>query len=85
MTAAMMSLKRRAALALPVHDSLIVPQSAARIAKEALAQAFRSQLGLTPRLKVAGMPTAWPATSQRIHARGPGVVAAIQSAAKCTS
>ena len=52
MTAAMMNLMARGVLALPVHDSLIVTQSAVVLAKTALTAAFQSQLGVVPRLKV---------------------------------
>jgi hypothetical protein len=52
MTVAMMDLKERGVLALPVHDSLIVPQGAVEMAKAALTTAFQRQLDITPRLKV---------------------------------
>lgn len=74
MTGAMINLKRLGVLALPAHDSLIVPQSTGSIAAEALTQTFQSQLGkhvasarvgsgfcVTPRLKVVGKPDAVPA------------------------
>jgi hypothetical protein len=55
MTAAMMDLKKRGVLALPVHDSLIVQQGAVEMAKAALITAFQRQLGVAPRLKVVSV------------------------------
>ena len=54
MTAAMLDLKGRGVLALPVHDSLIVAREGVEAAKDALQSAFQGQLGVTPRLKVSG-------------------------------
>ncbi|HEX6957767.1 MAG TPA: hypothetical protein VF194_07255 [Ferrovibrio sp.] len=42
----------RDVLALPMHDSLIVPQSAVRAAEEALRQSYRAAIGLYPKLTV---------------------------------
>jgi len=53
LTAAMHFLRvDRAMLALPVHDSLIVPVRAVRVTREALAQAFSAQAGLSVRTRV---------------------------------
>jgi len=50
LTAAMQFLRLdRAVLALPVHDSLIVPARAVRVTREALALAFSAQAGVTVR------------------------------------
>jgi hypothetical protein len=38
--------------ALPVHDSLIVPESAEAFAREGLTGAFKGLVGLVPKLKV---------------------------------
>jgi hypothetical protein len=54
MTAAIMVLKKRNILALPVHDSLVVPQTAVEMTKAALIAAYQDQLDVTPRLKVLG-------------------------------
>lgn len=42
--------------AIPLHDALIVPASAAEVAKQALEEAFTVQLGVRPRIvaRVAG-------------------------------
>lgn len=50
-THAMLSLKARDVLALPVHDSLIVSASRMQDAKDALADAFSGTLRVVPRLK----------------------------------
>lgn len=53
LTAAMHFLRLdRAVLALPVHDSLIVPVRAVRVTREALALAFSAQAGVSVRTKV---------------------------------
>jgi hypothetical protein len=50
-TAAMAQLRHQQILALPVHDSLIVPISAAAKARAALRAAYRTVCGCTPMLK----------------------------------
>jgi hypothetical protein len=40
------------AVALPLHDGIIVPVSAAATAKAALEEACRAVVGITPRVKV---------------------------------
>jgi len=52
LTTAMLGLKTQGVLALPIHDSLVVPQSAVRATKQALTAAFQESLGITPRLRV---------------------------------
>jgi len=52
LTTAMLVLKTQGVLALPVHDSLVVPQSAVQATKQALTAAFQECLGITPRLRV---------------------------------
>lgn len=54
LTAAMMTLKDAGIVALPVHDSLIVPRSREAEAAAALVQAFHQTLNITPRLKADG-------------------------------
>ena len=49
---AMGSLSRAGVIVLPVHDSLIVPVSAAMTARQALADAFVACVGIVPRLTV---------------------------------
>jgi hypothetical protein len=44
---------------LPVHDSLIVPASKFKVAKEALIHHFRKQTGVTPRLDPEEGPWDW--------------------------
>lgn len=52
LTAAMLMLKAAGVVALPVHDSLIVPQEAVSMAEQALMGCFRQQVGITPRLHI---------------------------------
>ena len=52
LTTAMLRLKTQGVLALPIHDSLVVPQSAVQATKQALTAAFQGCLGITPRLRV---------------------------------
>lgn len=52
LTTAMLVLKTQGVLALPVHDSLVVPKSAVQVTKQALTAAFQECLGTTPRLRV---------------------------------
>ena len=51
-TAAMLSLKAQGVLALPVHDSLVVPHRAVEAANHALTAAFREQLRVMPGLRM---------------------------------
>jgi hypothetical protein len=44
---------------LPVHDSLIIPASKFKHAKEALIQNFRKQTGVVPRLEPEQDPWDW--------------------------
>jgi hypothetical protein len=44
---------------LPVHDSLIVPVSKFKVAKEALIHHFRKQTGVVPRLDPEEDPENW--------------------------
>jgi hypothetical protein len=60
LTDAMLQLQRRGVIALPVHDSLVVPQGAVEITKAAMTTAFQRALGVTPRLKVVGNRPAYP-------------------------
>ena len=52
LTTAMLGLKTQGVLALPIHDSLVVPQSAVRATKQALTAAFQESLGIIPQLRV---------------------------------
>jgi hypothetical protein len=51
MTAALASLRQYGVLALPVHDSLIVPLSAAAAAREAIGAAYFNVCGVKPGIK----------------------------------
>jgi hypothetical protein len=51
MTAALASLRQHGVLALPVHDSLMVPLSAAAAAREAIEAAYFDVCGVKPRIK----------------------------------
>jgi len=52
---AIMDLKdNHGTVALPIHDSLLVPRSQVVLAKEALDQSYHSMFGFHPRLKVRG-------------------------------
>ena len=44
---------------LPVHDSLIIPASKFKVAKEALIHHFRKQTGAVPRLDPEEDPEDW--------------------------
>lgn len=48
----MLDLKDQNIIALPLHDSLIVAHSALEATRKALTTAFRTVIGVTPRLKV---------------------------------
>lgn len=54
----------RGVLALPVHDSLIVPARRARLARETIELAFNGRAGVAVRTKVEVAPTAGPVVSQ---------------------
>lgn len=56
LTAAMLTLKVAGVVALPVHDSLIVPQDAVPMAEQALMAAFQQQVGITPALRTTPAP-----------------------------
>lgn len=54
LTLAMASLRARGVLALPVHDSLVVPRAATALAVDAMREAFGTVTGIAPTLDVQG-------------------------------
>lgn len=57
---ALLALANAGIVALPVHDSLVVPEHAEARAREALRTAFVSEVGIEPRLEVARPAPLWP-------------------------
>lgn len=55
MVAVLLDLKRQGVIALPLHDAVIVPQSAADIAKDTMARTFRGQVGADPVINIKGI------------------------------
>lgn len=56
MTRAVRTLRKAGVLALPIHDSLVVPASAERVAMDVMRAAFRAVVGVEVRLTVARLP-----------------------------